>query len=92
MTVAGLVWLVLGIVLQLERIWQNSRHAVRKLDQVKSQLNHLERTTTMLGTTHGSAAQAFYAHMAEQADPQYLLADLKGQLDLLALSISRRSA
>jgi hypothetical protein len=89
-TVAGQVGLLLGLVLQLERIWQNSRYAVRKLDEVDSQLHHLERTTTMLNVTHSSAAQAFYAHMADDADPQMLLADLKGQLDLLARSMSKR--
>jgi hypothetical protein len=85
----GQVGLLLGLVLQLERVWQNSRYTVRKLDRVDSQLDHLERTTTMLGVTHGSASQAFYAHMADQSNPQILLADLKGQLDLLAMSMSR---
>ncbi len=89
-TVGGQVGLLLGLVLQLERIWQNSRYAARKLDEVDSQLHHLERATTMLNVTHSSAAQAFYAHMADDADPQMLLADLKGQLDLLARSMSRR--
>ena len=40
----------------------------------------------MLNVTHSSAAQAFYAHMADEASPQTLLADLKGQIDLLAIS------
>jgi hypothetical protein len=40
--------------------------------------------------THSSAAQAFYAHMADQASPYLLLADLKGQLDLVARSMARR--
>jgi hypothetical protein len=87
---AGQVGLLLGLVLQLERVWQNSRYAVRKLDQVDSQLNNLERTTNLLGMTHSSASQAFYAHMADQSNPQLLLADLKGQLDLLAMSIANR--
>jgi hypothetical protein len=88
--VAGQVGLLLGLILQLERIWQNSRDAVRKLEQVDSQLHNLERAAAMMGVTHGSAAQAFYAHMADDANPQMLLADLKGQIDLLALSMSRR--
>ncbi|HEV3137806.1 MAG TPA: hypothetical protein VGZ26_07870 [Pirellulales bacterium] len=90
--VAGQVGLLLGLILQLERIWQSSRYAVRKLEQVDSQLHHLERTATMLNVTHSSAAQAFYAHMADEANPQMLLADLKGQIDLLAISMSKRSA
>ena len=90
--VAGQVVLLLGLVLQLERISHNSRNAVRKLDQVGSQLNQLERNTKMLHVTHGSASQAFYAHMTEQANPEFLLADLKGQLDLLAMTMAKRSA
>ena len=90
--VAGQVGLLLGLVLQLERIWINGRDAARKLEQVNSQLHHLEQTASMLGVTHGTAAQAFYAHMADEANPHMLLADLKGQLDLLAASISKRSA
>jgi hypothetical protein len=90
--VAGQVGLLLGLALQLERLWQNGRYAARKLEQVDSQLHHLEHTTTMLGVTHSSAAQAFYVHMADEANPQMLLADLKGQLDLLADSMSKRIA
>lgn len=85
----GAIILVLGVMLQLERIWKNSRYAVRKLKQLDAQLQELERVTTLLGVTHGSASQAYYAHMAEQANPHILLADLKGQIDLLARSMSR---
>jgi hypothetical protein len=88
--VGGQVGLLLGLALQLERIWQNSRDAVRKLDEVDTQLCELERTTSLMHVTHGSAAQAFYAHMAHDASPELLLADLKGQLDLLAEEVARR--
>jgi hypothetical protein len=90
--VAGQVGLLLGLILQLERIWQNSHYATHKLQQFDSQLHHLKRAATMLNVTHSSAAQAFYAHMADEASPQMLLADLKGQIDLLAISLSKRSA
>ncbi len=90
--VAGQASVLLGLMLQVERIWQNSRHARRKLEQFDSRLHELQQTATMLTATHGSAAQAFYAHMADEADPQMLLADLKGQLDLVAMSLSKRSA
>jgi hypothetical protein len=89
LTLGGQVGLLFGLVLQLERLWQNSRHAADKLDAVDEQLHDLKRTTAMLGTTHSSAAVAFYSHMAEGANPQLLLADLKGQLDLLAIKLSR---
>lgn len=91
LALAGQVGLLLGLVLQLDRLWHSSREAVRKLEDVDVQLHQLERTTTMLSVTHSSAAQAFYAHMTEQANPEILLADLKGQVDLLARSIARRA-
>jgi hypothetical protein len=90
--VAGQIGLLAGLALRLERVWQNGRDAVRKLEQVDSQLHRLERTTTLMCVSHGSAAQAFYAHMADDANPQVLVADLKGQLDLLARSMARRRA
>jgi hypothetical protein len=89
--IAGQVVLLLGLALQLERVWQNSRYAARKLQRVDSQLDRLERTTTLMSVTHSSAAQAFYAHMADEASPHLLLADLKGQLDLLARSVAKRA-
>lgn len=79
-----------GLVWQLERIWRNSRFAVQKLRQLDSQLRQLEHTTSMLGVTHGSASQAFYSHLADGANPNLLLADLKGQIDLLAMNFARR--
>lgn len=88
--VAGAVVFLLGLVLQLERIWHNSRFAVRKLRQIDTHLQDLERTTASLGVTHSSASQAFYSHMADQANPHLLLSDLKGQLDLLAMNFARR--
>ena len=86
----GQLGIVLGLIVQLDKVWRNSRHTLEKLAVVDEQLDSLERTTNLLGMTHGSASQAFYAHMAEQANPHLLLADLKGQLDLLAMQISKR--
>jgi hypothetical protein len=89
-TVAGQVCLLLGLVLQLERVWRVNRYAVDKLGEFDQRLADLNQSTRLLGVTHGSAAQAFYAHMAEGASPHLLLADLKGQLDLLAVRMSQR--
>jgi hypothetical protein len=89
-TIGGQVALLLGLVLQLERVWQNGRDAVRKLDRVDDQLHQLEQATSLLNPQHGTASQAFYAHMSENASPDLLLADLKGQLDVLSAEIGRR--
>jgi hypothetical protein len=89
-TVAGGMVFLLGLVLQLERIWHNSRFAAHKLRQIDAHLQDLERTCASLGVTHGSAAQTFYSHLADSAHPHLLLADLKGQIDLLAMQMARR--
>ena len=85
----GLVGLLIGLILQLDRLWQDNRRAVTKLDRLDNQLHDLRTTTSLLSTTHSSPATAFYAHMAEGANPQLLLADLKGQLDLLSVRLGQ---
>ncbi len=89
--VGGQVGLLLGLVLQLERVWQNSRDAVSRLERVDTQLQDLERQQAAARVTHGTAAQAFYTHMADSATPQMLLADLQGQIHMLAAELGRRS-
>jgi hypothetical protein len=88
--IGGQIALLIGLVLQLERIWQNNRYAVEKLDEVDERLADIKHTQSMMSVNHGSASQAFYSHMAEGASPSLLLADLKGQLDLLAMRLSQR--
>jgi hypothetical protein len=88
--VGGQVVLLLGLALQLERIGQGSRKAADKLEHVDEQLHNLHQATTMLGNTHGSASQAFYTHLAEGANPQMLLADVKSQLDMLAMRMAQQ--
>ncbi len=90
-TFLGQSALVLGLVLQLDGLSRASRETSRELQQLDDQLGELRHTTTLLGTTHSSAAQSFYAHMADGGNPHLLLADLKGQLDLLAVQLARRS-
>ena len=89
-SVSGQIALVAGLVLQLERIWQNNRYAVDKLEEVDAHLADIKHSQSLLRVNHGSASQAFYAHMAEGANPSLLLADLKGQLDLLAVRLAER--
>jgi hypothetical protein len=85
---AGQAALLVGLVLQLERLWRDSRHAAAKLETVDERLHDLKTTTTLLTTTHGPSG-AFYAHLADGAGPQLLLNDLKGQLDLLAMRLGQ---
>jgi hypothetical protein len=84
LTLAGQAGLLVGLVLQLEGLWQSNRHTEATLTDLDGKLSQLRHATTMLSTTHSSPAQSFYVHMAEGASPQLLLADLKGQIDLLS--------
>jgi hypothetical protein len=83
----GQIVLVIGLVLQMDRIWNDHSHASAKLDRMDERLADLKSTTALLGTTHSTPAVSFYSHFAGGANPQILLADLKSQLDLLALKL-----
>jgi hypothetical protein len=89
-TIGGQVVLLFGLILQLERMWQNNRYAVDKLKEVDERLCEIKQTQSLLGVNHGSSSQAFYAHMAGGANPSMLLADLKEQLDMLAIKLTER--
>lgn len=86
---AGQVALLLGLVLQLDRLWNDNRAAAAKLESVDEQISDLKATTTLLGTSQGPASSVFYSHFAGGAGPQILLTDLKSQIDLLAMKIAR---
>ena len=85
----GQIALLIGLVLQLDRLWHDNRTAAAKLDNVDEQLHELKTATTLLGTSQGPAASVFYSHFAGGAGPQLLLTDLKGQIDLLAMKIAQ---
>jgi hypothetical protein len=84
----GQFGLLLGLVLQLDHLWQANRRTAETLDHVDERLHEINHATTMLGSSHSLPAQSFYAHLAEGAHPHLLLADLKGQLDLLATKMA----
>ena len=87
----GQIALVAGLVLQMDRLWHDNREAAAQLDDVDEQLHELKTTTTLLGANQCPTSAAFYSHLASGAGPQLLLADLKGQLDLLAMKIATES-
>jgi hypothetical protein len=86
---AGQIVLVIGLILQLDRLWHDNRDTAEKLDHVGERLFDLNRRATSLGT--GSGSTAFYSHMAGGASPQLLLADLKSQLDLLSARLGHEN-
>ena len=85
----GQIALLVGLVLQIDRLWYDNRTAAAKLDSVDEQLHELKAVTTLLGASQGPAAGVFYSHFAGGAGPQLLLTDLKSQLDLLAMKIAQ---
>ncbi len=85
---AGQGLLVLGLVLQLEGLWQSNRDTRETLVGLDRELSELRHTTSILSTTHSAPGQSFYAHMAEGASPHLLLADVKGQLDVIAMRLA----
>jgi hypothetical protein len=87
----GQIALLAGLVLQIDRLWHDNRAAASKLDDVDQQIHKLKTTTMLLGTSQGPASATFYSHLASGAGPQLLLADLKGQLDLLAMKIAQET-
>lgn len=86
---AGQGLLVLGLVLQLEGLWQNTRETRETLRDLDQELAELRHATTLLTSSQSAAGQSFYAHMAEGASPHLLLADVKGQLDLIAARLAQ---
>jgi hypothetical protein len=87
--IGGQIVLLVGLVLQLDRVWRENRTAAAKLDEVDEELHDLKTTAALLSTSHSPSAGSFYAHYAGGANAQLLLTDLKSQLDLLAIKIAR---
>lgn len=89
-TLAGQVGLLIGVTLQLDRLWHDSRRSADQLAQLDHQLHDIQ-TTTRLSAPYQTASQSFYSHMVDGAGPHVLLNDLKSQLDLLAVKLSEKT-
>jgi hypothetical protein len=86
----GQAGLILGLVLQLDGLWTTSRSTAAALSELDGELKNVRQATTLLSTSRSGGAQSFYLHLAEGASPQLLLADLKGQMDLLAQQMAQK--
>lgn len=86
----GQAGLVLGLVLQLDGLWHSGRKTAAAINELDGELKNVRQATTLLSTSRASGAQSFYLHLAEGASPQLLLADLKGQIDLLAQQLAKQ--
>jgi hypothetical protein len=88
LTMAGQAAMIMGLVLQMDGLWQTNQDTTETLDELDDQLHHLHHTTTLITSSHSDPARSFYTHMSEGASPELLLADLKGQLDLLTTKMA----
>lgn len=90
LSLLGQAGLLIGLILQLEGLWQNDHEATDTLDDLDEQVQELRQAAAMLNATHSRPGQSFYLHMAEGASPHLMLADLKSQLDLLAVQLEKQ--
>ena len=86
---AGQFGLLLGLILHLDHVWHTNRRTADALASVDDRLAEINHATTLLQSSRTTPGQSFYVHMADNAHPRLLLADLKGQLDLLANKLSQ---
>lgn len=89
-TLVGQCLMLVGLLLQLERLWRSGGDTADKLQEVDLQLYDLQHAARALSTSEAGPARAFYTHYSAGASPHVLLADLKGQFDLLAEQLHRR--
>jgi len=85
----GQVALLVGLVLQMDRLRDEGRCTAERLHSVDEKLHELKTATSLLGHGQNTPSGTFYAHLVEGAGPKLLLSDLKSQLDLLAWKMSR---
>jgi len=76
------------VVLRLDRLRREARRTETRLAEFGSRLHRLQTAAELMNTAHHSPSGAFYGHLADGATPKILLADLKSQLDLLAVKIA----
>ncbi|MCH2124383.1 MAG: hypothetical protein MK165_06300 [Pirellulaceae bacterium] len=88
--IGGQAALLLGFIMQLEGIWRSHQDTSKTLDELDNKLDELQQTTIQLSTQQSDSSKSFYAHMAEGASPELLLADVKGQLDMLAIRLGNQ--
>lgn len=87
--IGGQIVLLIGLVMQIDRLWHDNCTAAAKLDSVDEQLHELKTATTLSGAGQAPTTGEFYSHFASGASPQLLLTDLKSQVDLLAMKIAQ---
>jgi hypothetical protein len=88
--IGGQVALFIALVAMLLKLGRQSQLTAARLHVLDSQLSSLSQSTQI--PQNSTAQQPFYIHLAEGAHPQALLSDMRNQLDLLAISMSRHKS
>ncbi|MEX2174740.1 MAG: hypothetical protein WD872_10285 [Pirellulaceae bacterium] len=68
LALAGQAALIVGLVVQLDGLWQSHRQTAKTLTELDDELARVRQATTLLSTSHGTAAQSFYDHLTEQSE------------------------
>jgi predicted phage tail protein len=89
MVMGGQVAMLAGLMWQLEAVWQSNRDTKNAVHTLDRQLRLLRRRAAS-DASPSHDGRAFYRHLAQNASPHILLADLKGQLDTLSQRLSHR--
>ena len=85
----GQAGLIIGLIMQLDGLWQNNRDTSTSLHELDDQITELRSATTRVHSPARHSAQPFHVHFAEHANPNALLADIKGQLDSLSARLGK---
>jgi hypothetical protein len=81
----GQIFLVAGLLLQLDRLHREHRSTVEKVTAVDKKLRVLKTQTTRMESARNPLIDGFHSPQDEyNANPQAILSDLKSRLELLA--------
>ena len=78
----GQVALLVGLVMQLDRVFHASRDTSAQLHRVEGQIQQLN--TVVAGAERQLSGNTLAVHGAEDPAAERLLGDLRGRLDLLS--------
>jgi hypothetical protein len=85
----GQVAVLFVVVWQLDVVWHSNRATFVALHAMDEQIRQLRQESKRSQSIDGDDTPMFYRHVAEGASPHVLLEDLKQQIDVLSLQLSR---
>ncbi|MDG2380076.1 MAG: hypothetical protein P8N76_00240 [Pirellulaceae bacterium] len=91
MALAGQAIFLIGLVLQLDIIWHQSRQTSRNLFHLDDRLAQLQDERELVEGSDLQPSPIARQNGAESRNPQVLFKDLKGQLDTLSEKIASKS-